>query len=266
MSDLSSLPDSPSAIFLQASGCGVLPCVRQDGPTTDRCGWMSELEHYDGAPDIERAWREGLMPDPLLTVSEWADLHRVLGTKESGEPGRWRTSRTPYLRQIMDCLSPASPVERVVFMKGAQVGGTELGLNWIGYAIHHAPGARFYWSRLRRLPGPASLSGSMGRATSVATSCPARIAIMGSGCGSSGCDGRRGRLKRRPMSANPARHRLPSITRRGCWNRGNGGRRQQVAVAPPDSISRRSTARGEAGSRSARRGNRPRGQRTNRWP
>jgi len=96
--------------------------------------------NYDGAADIERAWRDGLRPDPLLTVSEWADRHRVLGTKEAGEPGRWRTNRTPYLREIMDCLSPASPVERVVFMKGAQVGGTELGLNWIGYVIHHAPG------------------------------------------------------------------------------------------------------------------------------
>ena len=74
---------------------------------------------YDGAADIERAWRDGLRPDPLLTVSEWADRHRVLGTKEAGEPGRWRTNRTPYLREIMDCLSPASPVERVVFMKGA---------------------------------------------------------------------------------------------------------------------------------------------------
>jgi len=77
---------------------------------------------YDGALDIERAWREGLMPDPLLTVSEWADRHRMLSSKASAEPGRWRTSRTPYLKAIMDCLSPTSPVERIVFMKGAQVG------------------------------------------------------------------------------------------------------------------------------------------------
>ena len=40
----------------------------------------------------------------------------------------------------MDCLSPSSPVERVVFMKGAQIGGSETGNNWIGYVIHHAPG------------------------------------------------------------------------------------------------------------------------------
>ena len=96
--------------------------------------------HYDGAADIERAWREGLTPDPLLTVSEWSDRHRILSSKASAEPGRWRTSRTPYLKAIMDCLSPTSPIERVVFMKAAQVGATEMGSNWIGYVIHHAPG------------------------------------------------------------------------------------------------------------------------------
>jgi phage terminase large subunit GpA-like protein len=95
---------------------------------------------YDGAAEIERAWREGLTPDPLLTVSEWSDRHRMLSSKASAEPGRWRTSRTPYLKAIMDCLSPTSPVERVVFMKAAQLGATEMGSNWIGYVIHHAPG------------------------------------------------------------------------------------------------------------------------------
>ena len=40
----------------------------------------------------------------------------------------------------MDCLSPSSPHQRVVFMKGSQVGGSECGNNWIGYVIHQAPG------------------------------------------------------------------------------------------------------------------------------
>lgn len=95
---------------------------------------------YEGALEIERAWCEGLIPDPMLSVSEWADRHRMLSSKASSEPGRWRTSRTPYLKAIMDCLSPTSPVERVVFMKAAQLGATECGNNWIGYVIHHAPG------------------------------------------------------------------------------------------------------------------------------
>jgi phage terminase large subunit GpA-like protein len=81
----------------------------------------------------------GLKPDPVLTVSEWADENRYLSQKAASEPGKWRTSRTPYLRDIMDDLSVVSPVKRVVFMKGAQVGGTEAGNNWLGYIIHHAP-------------------------------------------------------------------------------------------------------------------------------
>ena len=83
---------------------------------------MAEPFAYEGAEAIERAWREGLTPDPLLTVSEWADRHRVLASRASAEPGRWRTGRTPYLRAIMDCLSPLSPIERVVLMQGAQLG------------------------------------------------------------------------------------------------------------------------------------------------
>ena len=76
------------------------------------------MDDHDGADAIERAWRGGLTPDPLLTVSEWADRYRVLSQRASSEPGRWRTERTPYLKEIMDCLSPASPFQRVVFMKG----------------------------------------------------------------------------------------------------------------------------------------------------
>ena len=52
----------------------------------------------------------------------------MLSSKASAEPGRWRTSRTPYLKAIMDCLSPTSPVRRVVFMKAAQLGATGDGI------------------------------------------------------------------------------------------------------------------------------------------
>ena len=82
----------------------------------------------------------GIRPDPLLTISQWADKYRKLSQRASAEPGPWRTDRTPYLREIMDCLSPSSSIERVVFMSGAQVGKTESGNNWIGYVIHQAPG------------------------------------------------------------------------------------------------------------------------------
>lgn len=88
----------------------------------------------------DEAFRAGLRPDPLLTVSEWADRYRRLSGKSAAEPGPYRTSRTPYLREIMDALSPSCPVERVVVMKGAQLGFSEAGNNWAGYVIHKSPG------------------------------------------------------------------------------------------------------------------------------
>ncbi|MCC3862633.1 phage terminase large subunit family protein [Emcibacteraceae bacterium Y4] len=97
-------------------------------------------EFYDGADAVEQAWLGGLEPDPFLTISEWSDRYRYLSPKSAAEPGRWRTERTPYLREIMDMLSSHEPVQRVIFMKGAQIGGTEAGNNWIGYVIHMAPG------------------------------------------------------------------------------------------------------------------------------
>jgi phage terminase large subunit GpA-like protein len=95
---------------------------------------------FDGAEDILRTWRRGMRPDPDLTVSEWADQHRKLSSRASAEPGQYRTARTPYLREIMDALSPRHPAQRISFMKAAQVGATEAGNNWIGFVIHHAPG------------------------------------------------------------------------------------------------------------------------------
>lgn len=95
---------------------------------------------FDGAGDILRAWRRGLEPDPDLTVSDWADKHRWLSSRGAAEPGRYRTARTPYLREIMDALSPKHPAQKISFMKAAQVGATEAGNNWIGFVIHHAPG------------------------------------------------------------------------------------------------------------------------------
>jgi phage terminase large subunit GpA-like protein len=87
-----------------------------------------------------RAARAGAKPDPSLKVSDWADEYRILTSRSSPEPGPWRTERTPFLREIMDELSPSSPAEQVVFMKGSQIGGTECGNNWIGFVIHKAPG------------------------------------------------------------------------------------------------------------------------------
>ena len=90
--------------------------------------------------DLIQGCLEALRFEPELTVSQWADAHRMLSGKASAEPGPWRTDRTPYLREIMDELSTTSNVQRVVLMAGAQLGKTEAGSNYLGYVIAHAGG------------------------------------------------------------------------------------------------------------------------------
>jgi phage terminase large subunit GpA-like protein len=107
---------------------------------------------------VDEAWARASEPPPKLTVSEWADEFRMVGPP-SPEPGPWRTSRTPYLREIMDTLSAEHPARFVTFMKGSQLGGTESGVNWVGYMIDQAPtsmiillptqGVTEEWSRVR---------------------------------------------------------------------------------------------------------------------
>lgn len=90
--------------------------------------------------DCSTAFFDAIRPERRLKVSEWSDKYRILQSKASAEPGKWSTERTPYLREIMDELSPTSSTDKVVFMKGAQIGATECGYNFVGFVVHHAPG------------------------------------------------------------------------------------------------------------------------------
>lgn len=90
--------------------------------------------------ELIKGFLDGLKPIERMTVDQWADKYRYLSSTSSSEPGLYRTSRTPYLREVMRKLSASDPVQEVVFMKGAQVGATEAGFNWLGYIIDVAPG------------------------------------------------------------------------------------------------------------------------------
>lgn len=79
-----------------------------------------------------------IAPPPELTVSEWADAYRRLSSEASAEPGRWKTDRAPYLREILDAVNDPS-CEKVVVMSSAQIGKTELLLNIIGYYVDYDP-------------------------------------------------------------------------------------------------------------------------------
>ncbi|QQX80850.1 phage terminase large subunit family protein [Shewanella sp. KX20019] len=80
----------------------------------------------------------GFAPPPDYKVSEWADAERRLSSEASAEPGRWRTSRAPYQREILDAICDPL-VEGAVVMSSAQVGKTEFLLNIIGYYVDYDP-------------------------------------------------------------------------------------------------------------------------------
>lgn len=73
-----------------------------------------------------------------MTVSQWADKYRIIPAGTSNQPGRWKTSKTPYLRGIMDAFSD-DRIEEIVFIKPTQVGGTESILNILGYIVDQDP-------------------------------------------------------------------------------------------------------------------------------
>jgi len=80
-----------------------------------------------------------LAPRDQLTVSEWADRYRILSSRFSAEPGPWRTSRVPYLREPMDAFAEDG-VEIVVAVWATQLGKTEgLCVNCAGWVIDQNP-------------------------------------------------------------------------------------------------------------------------------
>ena len=84
-------------------------------------------------------YAEALCPPPVMAMDTWADDRRRLPAVASPEPGKWRTDRVPFMREIMQALSAESVVEDVSLKKGTQISGTELGLNLIFYTVDHDP-------------------------------------------------------------------------------------------------------------------------------
>lgn len=99
---------------------------------------------YASIAERRLAFLGGLRPDPLQTVAQWAD-ERLHLPSFAPVPGQWRTSRTPFLKEIMECLSPRHRCRKVVFMKPVQIGGTQVAVNWVGYTMDRSPTAMLFY-------------------------------------------------------------------------------------------------------------------------
>ncbi|WP_405348800.1 phage terminase large subunit family protein [Fusobacterium animalis] len=87
---------------------------------------------------IENIVKEVLAPAEDLTVAEWADKYRILSRESAAEAGKWDTNRTPYMKEILMCITDIE-TKKITMMCSAQIGKTEMLLNVLGRYMHLDP-------------------------------------------------------------------------------------------------------------------------------
>lgn len=102
------------------------------------------METADKLSRATEAFADAIYPPDTMAVDEWADKYRMLPQSSAHENGPWRTSRFPFLKEIMKELSPDSDTRMVVVQKGAQLGFTETAINWMFYTIDQNPCPMLY--------------------------------------------------------------------------------------------------------------------------
>lgn len=83
---------------------------------------------------------EGAKPDLQLTYAEWANERFSLPRESTAEYGRYRTSRTPWVEEPLNELSPNSKTEVVVVVKPTQLAGTTIALVFLCGMMDMYPG------------------------------------------------------------------------------------------------------------------------------
>lgn len=87
-------------------------------------------------------WREvfdGFRPPRRLTVIDYARENLPLPDFAS-QNGYYDPAKTPYMIAIGEALSESDPTQEVIFVKGSQIGGSQIGLAWAGYVGDVVPG------------------------------------------------------------------------------------------------------------------------------
>jgi phage terminase large subunit GpA-like protein len=102
---------------------------------------------------VAEALARAMAPRKPLTVSQWADLHYKVSTKQGAVSGQWKTSNNPPLQDPMDCMSALSPVHDVALKFPIQFGKSAIGTIVLGYRMEHKPGPMMYV-----LPGEVSMN------------------------------------------------------------------------------------------------------------
>lgn len=86
---------------------------------------------------LKIACLKSLKPQSKLSVSEWADTFGQISS-DSAEPGKYHTSRTPYMKAVMDAFTEPD-INRIVVKSAAQIGKSTVLMHIVGRTAHLAP-------------------------------------------------------------------------------------------------------------------------------
>lgn len=80
-------------------------------------------------------------PRERLTVSQWAERHRIV--TNGPMKGRWLNSTTPYLVEPMNCWNIPS-IREIILCFAPQTGKTQVAFNCLDFSIDQDPGPAMY--------------------------------------------------------------------------------------------------------------------------
>ena len=81
--------------------------------TTD-AGWLKETLISSFQPKVKKS------------IAEWMEDPGISLPSNVSEPGRMNINRTPYMRDILEKMSPSDPTKEVVLVFGSQMGKTTI--------------------------------------------------------------------------------------------------------------------------------------------
>lgn len=100
--------------------------------------FVNELTNKKNLFDIINYIKKAIKPKKNETIDQWASQNLILD-RANAESGLYSSTRTPYVKKIMELLSPNNPAEKVILMKGAQIGGTMISIATIAYYMLNDP-------------------------------------------------------------------------------------------------------------------------------
>jgi phage terminase large subunit GpA-like protein len=98
--------------------------------------------------DIEKIrlfYEDAPIQPPPRYISDYIENRRIMPSN-TPIPGPWKNWRSQYAVEIMDCLSPFSPIQHVDVMSAAQVVKTSIMENTIGYYMGALPSPILFMS------------------------------------------------------------------------------------------------------------------------